>query len=206
MISILCADDHPVVRIGIREIIRENLDEVSVTEAVDGYETLKQVLCQSWSLIVLDDSMPGPSGAELVREIRKARLSDPILILGLHSEASIAAAFRQAGADGYITKTSPENELVNAVRCVLNNGSYWRFPWMGIPDIGAQAPAAASLSRREMRVLTLMAKGKTVREIGSDLHLSSTTIRKCKHSVAEKIKGKSDAELIRIALGLQLIK
>jgi two-component system invasion response regulator UvrY len=203
-IRILVADDHPVVRQGIRQIIAETPDLTVVAEAVDGREVLDSIGSTTCDLVLLDLSMPGTDGIELLKHVKRQRPELRVLILTMHSEDQFAIRALKAGASGYLTKESAPAELVQAVRRVVAGGKYIS-PWLAErlaahlgPD--SEKPPHEKLSDREYQVLRLIAAGKTTREIAQTLSLSAKTVATYRARVFEKMNMRSAAELAAYAV------
>jgi two-component system, NarL family, invasion response regulator UvrY len=209
MTRILLADDHEIVRRGVRDILVENLQEVIVGEAGDAYETLELFNQQEWDLAVLDITMPGPSGLELLKELKRLRPTLPVLILSMHPEDQYAMRLLKAGASGYLNKKSVSEELIKAVRKSLDGG---RYVGLGVAE---QLPLYLKtdpdklphekLSDREFEVLRKFAAGKTTGEIAKELCLNRQTISTYRMRLLEKMHMKTNAELIRYAIQHRLV-
>ncbi len=208
---ILLVDDHPVVRRGLRQIISEAFADVVFGEAENGAQTLAQISQQQpWDVIVLDVSMPGRSGLEVLGEIKKQRPATPVIILSVHPEDQFAIRGLKAGASGYLTKDSAPEELVQAIQKVLlSKGRYvsTRLAERLAQAIGspAEEPSHEFLSNREYEVLLLIAAGKKLTEIAQRLHLSIKTVSTYRTRILEKMGASSNADLTRYALTNQLI-
>lgn len=209
MTRILIADDHPIVRSGLVELITGSFDNVEFSEASSAQQTLEQVWKQDWELVILDISMPGRNGIEILKEVKKARPRIPVLILSMHPEEQFARRALKAGASAYLTKDSVPDEVVKALRRVLAGGRY-------VSDALAEKlasdlhqeperPVHEILSDREFQVLQMMASGKTVTEIAEELNLSVKTVSTYRARMLEKTRMKNNAELIRYAIKNQLV-
>jgi len=207
MKRILIVDDHEVVRAGVIRLA-EHLG-AAFGEASTTTEALELVREQNWDLAVIDISLGDRSGLELVREVRQIRPNLPVLILSMHSEEQYARRGFRAGATGYITKDSPRDELVKAMRRVLEGGRYVS------PDIAEKLivnleadrdrPAHWALSDRELEVMCLIASGKTISDIAALLSLSDKTVSTYRARILEKMRFSSNAEMIRYAIRNHLI-
>src|SRR5882724_456040 len=207
---ILLVDDHPVVRRGLRQIISEAFVDVVFGEAENGAQTLAQISQLPWDVIVLDVSMPGRSGLEVLGEIKKQRPATPVIILSVHPEDQFAIRGLKAGASGYLTKDSAPEELVRAIQKVLlSKGRYvsTRLAERLAQAIGspAEEPSHEFLSNREYEVLLLIAAGKKLTEIAQRLHLSIKTVSTYRTRILEKMGASNNADLTRYALTNQLI-
>jgi two-component system invasion response regulator UvrY len=199
VIKLLAVDDHPVVRQGIRQTLAETPDIVVASEAVNGHEALVKARGEDWSVILLDLSMPGSDGLELVKQLHTERPQIPILILSTHPEDQFALRAIRAGASGYLTKNSAPEELVNAIRLV-DAGKHYVSPWLAerlAREITGEPtkPLHEQLSDREYQVMLKIASGKTIKEIAADLSLSPKTVGTYRFRLAEKMHLSTDAEL-----------
>jgi two-component system invasion response regulator UvrY len=204
MPAILLADDHEVVRKGLIQILAKSVPDLSVDEAVSGHEALAWALKTDYALVVLDISMPGRGGIEVLREIRSRRPKIPVLILSMHPEEEYAVRALRAGASGYVTKDSAAEELAAAVRRVLAGGRYVSGS-LAERLAGELKPSAGrmpheTLSDREYQVMRMLAAGKTVKEIGEELSLSVKTISTYRSRVLEKMRLRNNAEIARYAV------
>jgi two-component system, NarL family, invasion response regulator UvrY len=201
---ILLVDDHAIVRRGMRELLGEAFDAAQFEEAGTGEEALGLVNREPFDLVVLDLSMPGRGGLDALKEVRTVSPELPVLVLSQHAEEQYAIRAFRAGAAGYVTKESAPEELVRAARKALSGGKYVSSSLAehlatrlaADPDQRAQD----SLSDRELQVLRMLAIGKTVKEIGSELSLSEKTISTYRTRILDKLNAKTNAELMRFAL------
>lgn len=198
MIRALLADDHALVREGMKKLIAFYEDITIAAEASCGDEVLRMLAAESFDILLLDITMPGISGADLITAIRAGSHPPPILVLTMHNEPRLAKLNLQAGASGFLTKDCPPDMLEEAIRKVAAGGRYIQ------PDIAASMiidlPAEpTSLSPQEMRILKLFAKGHRVVDIAQDLGLSSRTISTHKMRLMQKLGIDKDADLIRYA-------
>ncbi len=209
MIRILIADDHAVVRQGLRKIIDEDESMTVVGEASNGAEVLDFVRGDSIDVVILDISMPGRNGLETLKELRRLNPGLPVLILSIHPEDQYAVRAFRAGAAGYMTKESAPEELVKAIRKAYAGGKYIS-PSVGelladhVETKTADEPHTA-LSDREYEVFNLLANGKTVSHIAADLNLSVKTISTYRTRILEKMGMTTNAELTRYAIDYHLI-
>ena len=210
MLNILVADDHPLFRRGVRDILTEGLGPTLVGEAGTVPELLQQVQTQSWDLVIMDLSMPGRPGSGVVQELRQHQPRLPVLVVSMHPEDQYAVRMFRSGANGYLTKAGAPTELLAAVRKILSGGNYVSE---AVADqlalevkVGTDKPAHEMLSDREFQVLCLIANGKTVSEIGDDLSLGVTTISTYRTRILEKLQLKNNAELMRYALEHRLVE
>ena len=209
MISILIADDHAILRRGLKEILRGEFESATFDEAGTAQQVLAQVHSRVWDLVILDISMPGRSGLDLLRDLQQLRPELPVLVLSMHPEDQYATRVLKAGAAGYMNKETAPTELVKAVRKVLAGG---RYVSAGLAEkLAADLSADAArlphekLSHREFEVLRMIASGKTVSQIAEELHLSVTTVSTHRARILEKMGMTNNAELMRYALHNRLI-
>lgn len=209
MVSVLIADDHAVVRSGLKQILSDSLQEVAFGEAGTGQEVIREVRKGGWSVVLLDINMPGKSGLEILRQLKDEYPHLPVLILSMHPEDQFAVRMLRAGASGYLTKETAPDELVKAVNKVLRGGRYVSATLAEklAEDLqtGAQGPLHQSLSDREYQVLCLIASGKTVGEISDLFSLSVKTISTYRARVLQKMNMKTNAELTHYAIQNQLV-
>lgn len=209
MIRILIADDHPVVRKGLKEIIEDNSDMVVVGEASNGQEVLEEALKKKFDLIVLDISMPGRSGLEVLKQLKRERPELSVLILSIHPEEHYALRVLKAGASGYLTKESVPDELIKAIRRISTGRKYVSSTLAEklASDLenGAERPAYEKLSDREYEVMCLIASGKTIKEIAEEFYLSAKTISTYRSRILEKMKMRNNAELTHYAIKYNLV-
>lgn len=209
MIKVLIADDHAVVRQGLKQILSEIPDMTVVGEATNGPEVLEQARTVDWDVMVLDISLPGRSGFDILLDLRAEKPAQPILVLSMHAEEQYALRVLKAGASGYLTKESVPEELIHAIRKVVEGGKYVS-PTLAEKlafEIGAAAdkPLHESLSDREFQVMRLIASGRTVTQIAEALSLSAKTVSTYRARILQKMNLKTNAELIRYAIRHQLI-
>jgi two-component system, NarL family, invasion response regulator UvrY len=207
--KILIVDDHAVVRNGIRSIFNEEPCAVLFGEAGTCREALELVREENWDVVVLDISLGTGNGLEALKQMRQIRTKLTVLILSMHAEEQYARRAFKAGAAGYITKDSSRAEIVKAVHRVVSGGRYVS-PALAeklAADIetGADRPLHEALSDREFEVLRLLAMGKTVGEIAESLSLSDKTISTYRARVLEKMRMKTNAELIHYAIKNKLV-
>lgn len=206
---VLIADDHAVFRRGLKETIGEAFPKVIFGEAKTAQETVDCVRRQDWEIVILDISMPGKSGLDILDDVRRLRPKLPVLFLSMHPEEQYARRALKSGAAGYLTKDSIPEELKEAVRRILTGGRYVsatlaeRLAF----DLrkGADTPLHELLSAREFQVLRMIASGKSVKEIANDIALSAKTVSTYRARILQKTGMKTTAELIRYALQTQLV-
>ena len=204
MLRIIIADDHPVVLKGLKEIIEEHFDDVTIDTSSRGYELLNKINNNDYDIVLLDISLPDINGLEVLREIKKKKRKLPVLVLSMYPEEQYAARALKAGANGYLTKRSASDELVLAVRKILSGKKYVSpaFAEKMILDFESdtEKPPHENLSDRELQVLCMMGKGKAVKDIAGELHLSPNTVRTYRTRILEKIGVKGTSELIHYAI------
>ncbi len=209
MIRILIADDHAIVRKGLRQIILEEFPSAKVEEANDAENLVNKCLQQEWDVVICDLSMPGRSGLDALRQIKQSAPNIPVLIMSMHPEDQYALRVLKAGASGYLSKESIHDELVRAIQTVMLGKKF-------ITPIVAEKLADAFdadsgrqqhelLSDREFDVFKLLSGGKSVSEIAAQLSLSVTTVSTYRARILEKMNMKSNADLTRYALEKGLI-
>ena len=209
VVRVLIADDHPVVRRGLRDIVSSEDDMTVVGEAKTGDEALELARKLEWDVAVLDFSMPGCSGADLVRELNLRHPERPVLVLSILPEDVHAGQVFKAGGAGYINKASANEDLTGAIRKVVNGGKYVSAAFAEklateLAD-GSQRPPHDLLSDREYRVMWLIASGKQITEIAAEMSLSPSTISTYRARILRKLQLSSNAALVRYAIRYRLI-
>jgi DNA-binding NarL/FixJ family response regulator len=205
VIRVLIADDHPIVRQGLRQILAETGDIEVKAEASAGQEALEKIRLHPLDAVVLDLSMPGTSGLDTLKQIKEERPQLPVLVLSVYPEDQYAVRALRAGASGYMTKSSAPEALVTAIRKLAGGG---RFITPSLGEILAESlrnpldkkSLHEALSDREFEVFRLIAKGKTVGEAAQILFLSPKTVSTYRHRILEKTGMKTSAELMRYAV------
>jgi DNA-binding NarL/FixJ family response regulator len=204
MIKVLITDDHPIVRRGIRHILEDDERIGLINEAADGKELIRKLANQKYDVILLDISMPGRSGLELISQAKKIQPSAAVLILSIHSEEMYAIKALKSGASGFLTKSSDPDDLI---RAIIKVSEGQRYISSSLADNLAESavtndskPLHALLSAREMEVLVLFSEGKTVAQIASELSLSPKTISTYRKRLLDKLKLHSTADLIRYSI------
>ncbi len=210
MIKILIADDHPVVRKGLKEIIEETPDMMVGDEASNGQETLEKVRKNDFDVVLLDISMPGRSGLDILKELKSEKPELSVLILSMHPEEQYAVRVLKAGASGYLTKESAQDELIVAIRKASKGRKYVSSSLAeklaSYLEIDDERPLHETLSDREYEVMRMIASGKTITEIAEKLFLSIKTISTYRSRILEKMGMKSNAELTHYALKNRLVE
>ena len=209
MIRILIADDHAILRRGLKEILMRELNGVICGEAENGHQALDQIQSRDWDLLILDITMPGRGGLDVLKNLKAVRPRLPVLVLSMHPEDQYGKRVLKAGASGYMNKESAPEELMKAVRQLLGGGRYVS-PALAetlASDLSQDTgrPPHESLSDREFEVLRKIASGKTVSQIAEELHLSVTTVSTYRARILEKMSLSSTAELMHYALRNHLV-
>lgn len=209
VIRVLVADDHPLLRSGVKEVLAQEPDFAVPVEAEDSQQVLNRVEEHDWDVLVLDITMPGRSGLDVLREIRHKRPNLPVLILSMHTEEQFAVRAIKAGASGYVTKANAPSELVHAIRKVVT-GKKYVSPSLAEALAGAiesdpGRPLHEVLSDREFQVMCKIASGKTVSEIAGDISLSVKTVSTYRARALEKMRMRTNAEFTRYAIQSGLV-
>lgn len=203
-IRVLLADDHAIIRDGLKQILADTDDLVVAGEAANGLEVMQKVREQDWGVLVLDISMPGRSGLELIHMIKDEKPELPILVLSMHHEEQYAVRALQAGALGYLTKESDGELLVAAIRRVANGGVHVSNKVAELMVRGIRPTAELLphnlLSDREYQVFNMLVAGMGLTEIGAELSLSVKTISTHKTHILRKMSLANSAELVRYAI------
>jgi DNA-binding NarL/FixJ family response regulator len=209
MIKVLLADDHAIVRGGLKEILLRHLESVECGEAENAEQVLALVRERPWDLLILDITMPGRSGLDILADLKLLRPELPVLVLSMLPEDQFGKRVLKAGACGYLRKESAPEELIQAIRKVLSGGLYVS-PALAEKivldlDDGANLPLHEDLSAREFEILVMLGSGKTVSQIAEELHLSVTTISTYRARILEKMSMSTTAELMRYAFRNHLV-
>ncbi len=209
MIKILIADDHAVVREGLKQIISETPDMRVTDEANNGQEVLNKVSEQHYDVVLLDITMPGPSGLDVLKQLKSKKPKLPVLMLSVHPEEQYAVRTLKAGASGYLTKGSATDELIAAIRKISTGKKYVSSSLAEKLafdlDLDHEKPRHEILSDREYQVMSMIASGKTVKEIADELSLSVQTISTYRSRILEKMKMKNNAEIVYYAVKQGLV-
>jgi DNA-binding NarL/FixJ family response regulator len=210
MLKILIADDHPIVRQGLKQILSEEPDMGTFGEAQNCQEVLELVRKQDWDIVVLDITMPGRGGLDVLKELKHEHPKLPVLMLSVHSEDQYAVRALKAHASGYLTKDSAPEELLNAIRKILRGGKYVS-PSLAEKlafdlETETEKPLHETLSDREYQVMLMIASGKTVSQIAVELSLSVKTIDTYRARILEKMKMKTNAELMHYVIKNKLVE
>jgi len=210
VIRVVIADDHKILREGLKQLLIGAGDLDVVDEAADGHQVLDKIRTLDIDVLLLDMSMPGKSGMELIRQVKAERPRLRVLVLSMHEEHQYAVRAIRAGASGYLTKESASSQLVAAIRKVASGGAYIsaevaeHLAHDAMPG-AADRPLHASLSDREYQVFVRLVSGESVSEIALALHLSAKTISTHKARLMEKLRVDSNAELVRYAMTHRLV-
>lgn len=209
MIRILIADDHSIVREGLKQVLKSEPEFDVAGEAENGQQAINMIQNEAWDLVLLDIAMPDKDGLEVLKQVRKTKPKLPILIFTMHDEDLLAMRFLKAGASGFLTKDCPPEELLTAIRKIAGGKKHLEpemverllLQW----DDDHDTPPHQRLSDREFTVLRLIASGKTVGEIAELLNLSSRTVSTYRSRMLTKMKMKNNAELTHYALKNDLV-
>jgi len=207
--NILIADDHMIVREGLKQILADTPDMVVTDEAKNGEEALSKALGSDFDVVVLDIALPDKSGLEVLRQIRDRKPKLPVLILSMYPEDQFALRVLKAGASGYLNKESAPEELINALRKASNGAKYISDTLLeeiaDTLDFTTERPAQEMLSDREFQVLCLIASGKSVKEIAGKLEINIKTVSTYRLRILEKMRMKNNSELTYYAVKNQLV-
>lgn len=210
MIKILIADDHAIVREGLKQIVAEEKDMLVAGEAGNTNEMFELLKKDDFTIIILDISMPGRSGLEALKFLKKNHSEVPVLILSMFSEEQYGLRALKAGAAGYLKKVSAPTELVSAIRKIVSGGKYINQSLAeklaDEYDSGRKERMHDKLSDREYQILCLIATGKSAEEIAIDLSISINTVYTYRNRILEKMHLKSNVELTKYALQNKLIE
>jgi len=210
MIKIFIADDHAIVRKGLKQIISETPDMIVSEEADNGLEALDKISENNYDVILLDISMPGKNGLEILRLVRRKKPKLPVLMLSVHPEEQYAVRSLRAGASGYLTKESAPDELIAAIRKISKGGKFVNASLaeklISELEIYVERPSHETLSDREYQVMCMSAMGNTLKEIAQELSLSIQTVSTYRTRILEKMNMNSIAEVIRYAVKHGLVE
>jgi len=209
MIKILIADDHAVVRKGLKQILAETTDIVAADEAINGQEVLEKIRKNDYDIVMLDISMPGRNGLDILKQVKNEKPEMSVLILSMHPEEQYAVRALKAGASGYLTKDSAPDELILAIRKISQGRKYITSSLAErlafYLEVDSEKPLHEALSDREYEVMRMIASGKTVKEIAEELFLSIKTISTYRSRIMEKMGMKNNTELVHYALKNRLL-
>ena len=207
---VLIADDHPVVRQGLKQILASDPELRVIGEARNGDEALEFARKLDWDVAIIDFSMPGRNGLELLREIKREHPRRPVLVLSIYPEEAHAVRVLKAGGAGFVNKGSAAEELTTAIRKVMAGGKYVspslaeRIALELAPD--GQRPLHEDLSDREYRVMWLLASGKPIKRVAREMFLSASTISTYRTRILKKLQLSTNADLVRYAIKHQLVE
>ena len=208
-IKIIIADDHPLFRRGLKHALEETSDIEVIGEASNGDNLLSMIKSNNLDMVLLDISMPGKSGLDLLKQLKSEHSKLPILILSVYPEEQYAVRFIKAGASGYLTKESAAEKLAEAIRKIAAGGKYAStavIEKLAFDFSDSEKPLHETLSDREYQVFGMIAIGKSLTEIGVDLSLSVKTISTHRTRILEKMKMKKNAQLIHYAITRNLLE
>ena len=210
MIRALVGDDHAVVRRGLKDLLRDSGDIVVEGEATNGQELLDLLDTKPWDVVVLDINLPDRNGLDLLGEVKRQKPDLPVLILTMYAEEQYAVRAMRAGASGYLTKESAPEELIQAIRKVVNRGRYVSpdlaerlAQWV---DGGSEKSAHEILSTREFQVFLMLASGRAVSQAAEELCLSVKTVSTYRARILEKMNLKTNADLTLYAVRNRLVQ
>lgn len=209
MIKILIADDHPIVRQGLKQILADTPNMMVGGEATNGQEVLDKVRSEPWDLLILDMAMPGRDGLDILATLKHDQPELPVLVLSMYPEDQLAVRILQAGASGYLNKESAPQELVHAIEKVLQGGKYVS-PMLAEKLVShAQSRAGGApherLTNREYQIMLRLASGETVTAVAHELALSVKTVSTHRAHILEKMQLHTNAELAQYAIHNQLL-
>ncbi|MBA4419267.1 MAG: DNA-binding response regulator [Syntrophus sp. (in: bacteria)] len=210
MIKILIVDDHPIVRRGLKQILSDEPDMAIPGEAQNASEALNLAQKESWDIVILDITMPGKSGLDVLKELRQNYPKMPVLVLSIHPEDQYAVRALKTGAAGYLTKESAPEELVKAIRKIMSRGKYVS-PSLAerlafdLEKEGSKAPHLR-LSNREYQVMVMIAAGKRLSDIAIEMSLSVKTISTYRTRILQKMGFRNNAEITHYGIKNMLVE
>jgi len=208
-LRVLIVDDHAIVRGGLKQIIADKFPQATFAEAANVHQALWQLHNSAWDVMLLDITMPGRSGLDLLRDVRAIQPRVKVLVVTMHPEDQYAMRVLKLGAAGYLTKEKASNEVIQAVERVLAGGKYvsptLAESLIAKLDTPSQKPPHERLSDREYEIMVLIASGKSAKEIGADLSLSIKTVSTYRTRLLKKMRFKTNADLIRYAMRERLV-
>ena len=210
MIRILIADDHAIVRAGLKQFVADQADMSVAGEAATGAETVSLVRTEPYDVVLLDISMPDRNGVDTLKQLKQIRPEMPVLMLSAHAEEQYAVNLLRAGAAGYVSKETASTQLVQAIRTVTRGRKYVSPDLAQVLADGVtgqgDAPLHASLSQREFQIFCKLAGGMPVSKIAQELFLSVKTVSTYRSRVLEKMAMKTNADLTYYAIKNRLIE
>jgi DNA-binding NarL/FixJ family response regulator len=209
MVRILIADDHAIVRRGLKQLILEEYRQAQIGEAADAEDLVKKAIFNEWDVVICDLHMPGRSGLDALKQIKQTVPKLPVLIMSMYPEDQYGLRVIKAGASGYLSKDSIHDVLIKAIQTVLTGKKFITSAVAEtLADVfysGTEQPTHESLSDREFEVFKLLASGKRVSEIAHQLSLSATTVSTYRARILEKMNMKSNTDLARYAFEKRLV-
>jgi DNA-binding NarL/FixJ family response regulator len=209
MLRALVADDHTVVRLGVKQILSGEYSSAQFGEAQDADQVFRELWRGEWDILILDLTLPGKDGLEVLKRVHSMHPRLPVLVLSMHPEDRYGRRVLKAGASGYVNKESAAQELVVAVQTSLRGGKYVSRPLAEklARDLAVGSPEQPhdSLSDREFQVMCMIASGKTVSQIAAELCLSAKTISTYRSRLMDKMRMRTSAELTRYAVERRLV-
>jgi two-component system, NarL family, invasion response regulator UvrY len=210
MIKILIADDHPIVRMGLKQVVAETANVRVVDEAGTGEEILSKVSANDYDVILLDIALPDTSGLDVLKRIKQMKPNIPVLMLSIHPEKYYAMQALRAGASGYVTKNRAAKELIEAINKVATGGRYISASLAEILaanlNVGLEIPSHLKLTHREYEIMLLIALGVTLKEIAHKFSISTKTVSTHRFRILKKMGMKNNADLIHYAIENQLLE
>lgn len=204
MLNILIADDHSIFRRGLKDLLSDGLGAVTIGECSNAFDLLQLLKQKKWDVVILDIGMPGTTGTDALIQVKRHRPSLPVIMLSMHPEDQYAVRMFKAGANAYLTKASAPEELVVAIKKVLDGGNYVSLSLgeklVHLFHRGEEQPAHELLSDREFEVMRLLSSGRTVSQIAETMNLGTTTVSTYRARILEKLHLKNNAELMRYAV------
>lgn len=209
MIRVLIADDHAIVRKGLKQLITDAYPTAHIGEVSNVESLVSEVMKSEWDLVITDINMPGRSGVEALHQVKQINPKLPVLIMSMYPEDQYALRVLKGGASGYLSKETVHEDLVKAMQAILNGRKYITpsiaEKLAGALDAGSSKELHETLSDREFDVLKMLAQGRSVSEIAEELALSATTVSTYRSRIMEKMSMKTNADLTRYALEKKLI-
>lgn len=207
--SILIADDHSAIRMGVKQICLAEFPGAMIGEAINYVQVFQQLKAQSWDILVLDIDLPGRNGLEILQQLKAEKLKVPVLMFSFHGEQQLAIRAMKLGASGYLSKDAADMELIKAIEQIVQGRKYVSYALseqlLSLLDPDSEKAPHELLSEREYQTLLLIASGKTVTEIAQELCLSKPTISTYRARILEKMKLKNNAALTTYAISQKLV-
>jgi two-component system, NarL family, invasion response regulator UvrY len=210
MIKILIADDHPIVRMGLKQVVADTANVRVVDEAETGEEILAKVSKNDYDVVLLDIALTDMSGLDVLKRIKQIKPNIPVLMLSIHPEKYYAVQALRAGASGYVTKNRAAKELIEAINKVATGGKYISASLAEILasnlNVGLEVPSHQKLTKREYEIMLLIASGVTLKEIAHKFSISTKTVSTHRFRFLKKMGIKNNADLIHYAIENQLLE